>query len=148
MFARGELSPESVARVITACKGLQDKEPCGPDIYSLLEAAMWDRREACGIIDRSPSNTVVTALRVRRSGLPDWWTLNGNLLLAAADAEIGEFALELRGAVLPRNSLAVVGARGRARSLSLTGEGALCVLGDSHRRRRGPLGARGLDHDR
>lgn len=139
----GELSPESVARVITACEGLQDNEPCGPDIYSLLEAAMWDRREACGIIDRSPSNPVVTALRVRRSGLPDWWTQNGNLLLAAADAEIGEIAHEIGGTVLPRNSLAVVGAGGRVHILLLTGEGALCVLGDRVQLRGDVLSALG-----
>lgn len=126
---REELSPEGLRRLIAACRDLGDGDPCGPEVYRLLEEEMSARRTATGT-EFGPANPQVSHLIVKRSGLPDWWNAGGNLLLAGAD--IAAEASIRTGFLLPppTESVAVIGAGAIAGEWVLAGQGSLFVLGD------------------
>lgn len=98
----------------------------------MLEAALHReiaaRAEQAGAGSNWPQIRL-TGLRVRRSNVPDWWTANGNLLLAASDA-----AIEVNApfAFVPPadNGLVVAGAGVQVHSVVIGGTGGLVAVGD------------------
>lgn len=126
---RRELSPEGLRRLILACQDLADGDCCTPLIYQLIDDEMRARRVASGT-EFGPDNPRVSGLMVKRSGLPDWWSEGGNLLLVAADVS-ASVSVKM-GFLLPppTGSVAIIGAGSIAGEWALSGEQGLFVLGD------------------
>lgn len=107
---------------------LEDGSPLSDGLMAALHAEIAARAMAAGAGSNWPPIRL-SELRVRRAGMPDWWAPNGNLTLAASDAEI---------AVNPplweqehaRDGILAAGAGVRIRQVTLSGAGGLLAVGD------------------
>ncbi len=108
--------------------GLADEAACPADLLTAFDSLMTLRRMETGVGD-GPSSPRLSNLRVRRSGLPDWWMEGENLLLMGSGAVMPELKAS-EFAPPPRRSVVVLGARSLFNHFNLGGPGALIVLGD------------------
>jgi acetyltransferase-like isoleucine patch superfamily enzyme len=110
-----------------ALRTLEDGAELGDQLISAIHAEMAARSAEGGVGIDWP-RMQLSNLRVRRSGLPEWWEPNGDLLLAAPDAKIKIAPPFL---VQPgKEALVVLGARAALSKLSVAGSGALAAFGD------------------
>ncbi|MGC1303597.1 MAG: hypothetical protein WA840_14605 [Caulobacteraceae bacterium] len=112
----------------------------GEALAAALAADMASRAAMAGIEGSQWTLPKLSGLRVRRAGLPDSWTANGNLLLASPDAERITPTPWFEG-LSTSNSVIVLGTLARLRHATLTGDGALIVLGDDTNLHDGVLNA-------
>ncbi len=108
--------------------GLDDGAPCSPALLAALAELMTSRRVEAEVDDGPPSPRL-SELRIRRSGVPDWWTEGENLLLVG----LGSGVPELRAnphVTPPRHSILALGARSHFNHIHFGRDGALVVLGD------------------
>ncbi len=121
-------APTSAPSLVEAASHLEDGAPVDAAFMALLADEMTRRAMAAGAgPDWVPPK--LSGLRVRRAGLPDRWTSNGNLLLAgpnASDVEPQPSFIPIP----PTNCLFVLGANVRLARAALVSEGALLVIGD------------------
>ena len=97
--------------------------PCDEALLSALAQAIERRRTPA-----DPPAPALSGLRVRREGLPAWWTAGDNLLLAAPGA-----TLSLGngfGFGPAHGNVGVVGADVQVRKLAFPDVGGLVVIGD------------------
>lgn len=101
---------------------------CPAGLLATLDSLITSRRMESGVGDGPPSPRL-SGLRVRRSGLPDWWREGENLLLVGPDATVPELKAN-EFAPPPLRSVVALGARSLFNHINLGGAGALVILGD------------------
>ena len=115
-----------LADLLSTARSYGHDAPCDAPLLAVLAQAV----EACRAPD-DPPPPQVSGLRVRRDGLPDWWTRGGNLLLAASDADL---ALGNGFGFRPaEGNVGVVGSGVQLRNLAFPDAGGLIVIGDRAR---------------
>jgi acetyltransferase-like isoleucine patch superfamily enzyme len=121
-------APASAPSLVEAASHLEDGAAVDDGFMALLVREMTSRAVAAGAgPDWVPPR--LTGLRVRRNGLPERWTSNGNLMLVGPDA----VPIEPQPSFIPippTNCLCVLGANVRLGRTALVSDGALLVVGD------------------
>ncbi|PXA83366.1 hypothetical protein DMC47_43720 [Nostoc sp. 3335mG] len=114
--------------IFDAARALPDGAPCDERLLAAVRAEAHARRVATGTSE-GPPLPHCTNLRIRHSGLPDWWHEGGNLALAAPSSGPQEFEVGPMISV-PRNGIAVFGDGVSFQTARLIGDNALLILGD------------------
>jgi acetyltransferase-like isoleucine patch superfamily enzyme/SAM-dependent methyltransferase len=107
---------------------LADGDGCDDHLLSALAGEIERRLSHAGVTDRSPSPRL-TDLRVRRAGLPDWWSEGNNLLLAAPGVNVPDLHQGWYQPP-PKHSVLVLGQGCVVNQFNFDREGALIVIGD------------------
>ena len=121
------ISPGRDLTDLLALGGSYDHDaPCDEALLSALARAIERRR-----IPGDPPAPALSGLRVRREGLPAWWTAGDNLLLAAPGTT---FSLGNGFGFRPaQGNVGVIGADVDMRNLGFPDVGGLIVIGDGAR---------------
>jgi acetyltransferase-like isoleucine patch superfamily enzyme len=110
-----------------AVRTLEDGAQLGDQLLSAVHAEMSARSAEGGVGIDWPQMRL-SDLRIRRSGIPEWWEPNGNLLLAAPGAKLKIAAPFL---VQPgKEALVMCGTGSAVSKLSVAGSGSLAAFGD------------------
>jgi acetyltransferase-like isoleucine patch superfamily enzyme len=109
---------------------LREADRCDEGVLARL-AGEIDRRFACAKLEPRPATPRLTDLRVRREGLPDWWTAGGNVLLAPPGTKIPDLRMGFFQHAPPRNVILAMGEGALVNHLNVADEGALIVIGDA-----------------
>lgn len=111
-----------------ACQ-LPDDTACGEQLLTALSDEARARRLASGTLD-GPAIPCFTDLRIRHSGLPDWWQAGGNLAIAAPGSGPQEITFEFMHAP-PTDLVIVFGAASSFHLLRFIGSDGMCLMGDN-----------------
>ena len=114
--------------IFAAACGLPDDTPCDERLLTALSGEALARRAATGTLD-GPAIPRFSDLRVRHSGMPDWWRAGGNLALAAPGSGPSNITFEFMAAP-PTNLVAVFGTTCSFQLLRFIGDNGLCMMGD------------------
>jgi acetyltransferase-like isoleucine patch superfamily enzyme len=107
---------------------LEDGAACSPELLDALQAKIAFRRRKTDTTG-GPTSPQTSDLTVRRSGLPEWWEANENVLLAGEEAKIPDLRPNAYFGG-PFRMVLVVGARTGFNHANIGGEGGLIVIGD------------------
>lgn len=110
-----------------AARALADGAPLGDALAEALHAELAGRARGAGAADWPPLR--LSGLRVRHSGLPDWWAANGDLMLVGPDAAQVQIRAGL--ATVPGSrSLLVLGSGTRLHEVNMAEPGGVIAVGD------------------
>ena len=118
---------ETVQSLFERATHLADGAACDDQLLVALASEIADRLARAGLSDASVYPRM-TDLRVRRAGLPDWWSEGKNLLLAEPTASV-----DLRQAFFQppaKRAVVVMGQGSMLNHTNLAGDGPMVVLGD------------------
>lgn len=131
LFARtpNAVEPFQVSPWFAAARNLDDGAPLNDELVDGIHSEIRVRMIEAGVESSWPSIRF-SDMRVRRESLPDWWTQNGNLMLAGPNANVEIVAPPL-GMPLPVDSLLILGAGVSLRQVYLSRSGGIVAVGDN-----------------
>ena len=112
--------------LIALARSYRHDAPCDETLLTALAQAIEARR-----LPDDPSPPKVSGLRVRREGLPEWWTRHDNLLLAAPGVNVA--LANGCGLQSSEGNVCALGTDVCIRELAFPDVGGLIVLGDRAR---------------
>ncbi|HWW22098.1 MAG TPA: methyltransferase domain-containing protein [Steroidobacteraceae bacterium] len=133
---------DGVPSFFEATQHLRDGDKCDEQVRDRLTVEIGRRLE-CAQVKSHPRLPQVTDLRMRREGLPDWWTAGNNVLLASPKSKTPTLRAGFFELPLPRNVILVVGEEAAINHVNVAGEGGLVVLGDKVQIQSGAMSAIG-----